>query len=49
VVDASDDLFGVPALFAYLFGAWAALIACLALVLEMRRPDRSGSGQRPPD
>ncbi len=27
-------VFGVPLLYAYLFGAWAALIALMALVIE---------------
>jgi hypothetical protein len=45
VVDAGDRLFGLPALFAYLFGAWALLIGCLALIVggrgrERRNPDR---------
>ena len=31
-------LFGVPILFAYLFAAWAGLIALVALVAEKRSP-----------
>lgn len=30
----SGMVFGVPVLYAYLFGAWAALIALMALVVE---------------
>ena len=30
----SGDLFGVPVLYAYIFIAWAALIALMALVAE---------------
>jgi hypothetical protein len=30
----SGDLFGVPVLYAYLFIAWAALIALLAMMAE---------------
>ena len=44
VVDAGDRLFGLPALFAYLFGAWALLIGCLALIVEGR-----GRGRRNPE
>jgi hypothetical protein len=29
-------LFGIPLLYGYLFGAWAALIALMALVIERR-------------
>ena len=29
-------LFGVPVLYAYFFGAWAALIGLMALVIERR-------------
>jgi hypothetical protein len=39
VVEASGQLFGLPALFVYLFGAWAGLIVCLAAIVE-RRPSR---------
>ncbi len=31
------SLFGVPALYAYIFAAWALLIALMAWVVEMRR------------
>ena len=31
-----DTIFGVPALYAYLFAAWAALIGLLALAVERR-------------
>jgi len=34
-------VFGVPVLYAYLFGAWAALIASMILVIE-----RKGRGPR---
>jgi hypothetical protein len=44
----SGTVFGWPALYLYVFGAWALLIAGLALVLEGKpglpradRPDRS--------
>lgn len=32
--DAGGEVFGVPRLFAYLFGAWALLIVLVALVVE---------------
>lgn len=31
-----DTLFGIPVLYLYVFGAWAALIALLAYVAEKR-------------
>ena len=31
------DVFGIPVLYAYIFGAWAALIGLLALVVERSR------------
>ena len=31
------NLFGVPALYAYIFAAWALLVALMALVAESRR------------
>lgn len=31
-----DSLFGIPVLYLYVFGAWAALIALLAWVVEQR-------------
>lgn len=38
-------VFGWPALYLYIFGVWALLIAALALVLERRRdPPRSDRG-----
>jgi hypothetical protein len=39
-------IFGVPLLYAYLFAAWAALIAALALVIErsLRAPHQGGEG-----
>ncbi|HLS55154.1 MAG TPA: hypothetical protein VK052_03730 [Zeimonas sp.] len=30
-------IFGIPLLYAYVFGAWALLIGLLALVIERRR------------
>jgi len=36
----SGAVFGVPVLYAYIFGAWAALIALMAFVAESR--DRDG-------
>ena len=30
-------VFGIPVLYAYIFGAWAVLIALLALVIERSR------------
>jgi len=30
------DIFGIPLLYAYIFTAWAALIALIALVIEKR-------------
>ena len=32
----SGAVFGVPVLYAYIFGAWAALIALMAFVAESR-------------
>jgi hypothetical protein len=32
--DSRVTLFGIPLLYAWLFGAWAALIAAIALVVE---------------
>ena len=41
-------IFGWPTLYVYLFGAWALIIAGLALVLERRRePHRSDGGGTP--
>lgn len=37
VVDASEPWFGLPPMVVYLFGAWAGLIALLALLVEGRR------------
>jgi hypothetical protein len=37
VAEAGDTLFGLPPLFAYLFGVWAGLILLLALITESRR------------
>jgi hypothetical protein len=34
--NASGTLFGVPVLYAYVFAAWAALIALMAFVAESR-------------
>lgn len=31
------EAFGVPVLYAYLFAAWALLVALMALVIESRR------------
>jgi hypothetical protein len=31
------DVFGVPVLYAYIFAAWALLVALMALVIESRR------------
>ena len=36
VFNVGGRVFGIPVLFAYLFAAWAALIALVALVLETR-------------
>jgi len=36
VVEAGHELFGLPPLFVYLFGAWGGVIALLALILERR-------------
>jgi peptidoglycan/LPS O-acetylase OafA/YrhL len=46
VVDAGDRLFGLPVLFAYLFGVWALLIGCLALIVEGRRREARDPGRR---
>ena len=33
----SRDVFGVPVLYAFIFAAWALLVALMALVVEARR------------
>ena len=38
--NASGVVFGVPVLYAYIFGAWAGLIALMAFLAESR--DREG-------
>jgi hypothetical protein len=42
------SVFGWPALFVYLFGAWALMIACVALVVERGRPPPDGSSEPGP-
>jgi hypothetical protein len=37
VAEAGEALFGLPPLFAYLFGVWAGLIVLLALIVERGR------------
>jgi hypothetical protein len=37
VAETGPTLLGLPPLFAYLFGAWAGLLALLALIVERRR------------
>ena len=37
VAEAGEELFGLPPLFAYLFGVWAGLIVLLALIVERGR------------
>jgi hypothetical protein len=37
VAESSGTLFGLPPLFAYLFGVWVGLILLLALIVERRR------------
>jgi len=37
IFDRAADLFGVPLLYAYVFAAWAGLIALMAVVIEQRR------------
>jgi hypothetical protein len=32
-----DDVAGIPLLYAYVFGAWALLVALMAAVVERRR------------
>jgi hypothetical protein len=32
----SGEVFGIPLLYAYVFGVWAALIGLMALVVQMR-------------
>jgi len=34
LIDDQVDVFGVPLLYAYVFAAWAGLIALMALVIE---------------
>jgi hypothetical protein len=46
VIDASGRLLGLPALFVYLFGAWAALILCLAWIVERRSRPWAREGDR---
>ena len=36
----SGTVFGVPVLYAYIFGAWAALILLMAFVAESRGRDK---------
>ena len=36
-------IFGIPLLYAYIFIAWAALIACMALVVERNSERNSGT------
>jgi hypothetical protein len=36
VVDAGQELLGLPPLFLYLFGVWGGLIVLLALLVERR-------------
>ena len=36
LVDGRADVFGVPLLYAYVFAAWAGLIALMAWVIERR-------------
>jgi len=36
----SATIFGIPVLYAYIFAAWTALIALMALVAERRDPNR---------
>ena len=35
--DVAAGAFGIPVLYAYIFGAWALLIALLALIIERPR------------
>ena len=35
--DRAAGVFGIPVLYAYIFGAWAVLIGLLALVIERSR------------
>lgn len=37
----SGSVFGIPVLYAYIFTAWAALIALMAVVVESGRRDGS--------
>jgi len=37
VAEAGTALFGLPPLFAYLFGVWAGLILLLGMIVESRR------------
>ena len=41
IFNRSGSFFGLPPLFAWLMGAWLALIALLALVVERRDADAS--------
>ena len=34
----ATDVFGIPLLYAFLFGAWLGLIALMAFVIERRGP-----------
>jgi len=36
-------VFGIPVLYAYIFAAWAALVALMALAAERARPGGEGS------
>jgi hypothetical protein len=47
VLAGGGDLFGLPSGYAYLFLAWAGIVAALAFVVE-GRPRRRQSGRREP-
>ncbi len=40
LVDGPQEVFGIPVLFAYVFGVWAALIALMAYIIEKRGDTR---------
>lgn len=40
LVDGPREVFGIPLLFAYVFGVWTALIALMATIIEKRGDTR---------
>jgi hypothetical protein len=47
IFNAPARAFGLPRLYLYLFGAWALVIALVALVIENSEPDEDGASDPP--